>query len=67
MADVRPLTKEVQKDLPGSNPNIQMPALLEGSANSKERPSSLKALPFITDKFALGICGSGEEVKALPL
>ena len=34
IADVRRLTKEVQKDLPGSNPNIQMPGLLDGSAVS---------------------------------
>jgi hypothetical protein len=34
IADVRQLTKELQKDLPGSNPNIQMPDLRGGSAGS---------------------------------
>jgi hypothetical protein len=48
--NIRLSTREVQKDLPGSNPNIQMPDLLGGSAISRA-PYQPKSTTFRNRKI----------------
>ena len=56
IADVHRSTKEVQKDLPGSNPNIQRPDLLGGSAGLRAPTSFMLTIGSISQVDRCWLC-----------